>query len=242
MINNPAVVQQAGGKVVWLKPKGPEHVVQEYWIYCWLGPNAFSEQKEIFDRVVTCSHQLGSVAIVWRRYASERRSVEEFRNKYLTGPVRIPIQDWNAHYRLLEEVVVDVQSFFWFSYRLLTNVALTLNFFFRKVSKLRVPKGDRIRSHETLVNSELLQQLPLELQAVAKELNEEVVRFRNGRVEHDVDFWSREEFKSVIEREGMTAVPEAAMHLEWSDRPLSEIWISLHDYLTGVAKFVGSQI
>jgi hypothetical protein len=31
------------------------------------------------------------------------------------------------------------------------------------------------------------------------------------------------------------------MHLEWSDRPLSEIWISLHDYLTEVAKFIGSE-
>ena len=54
-------------------------------------------------------------------------------------------------------------------------------------------------------------------------------------------FWLRESTKSVHEL-GMSAAPEAALHLEWSDRPLSEIWISLHDYLTDVAKFIGSEI
>jgi hypothetical protein len=79
-------VQRAGGKVEWVKPKGPEHIVQEYWIFCWLGLNAFSKQKQIFDRILACSRALGSLAIVWRRYAAERKSVQEFREKYLAGP------------------------------------------------------------------------------------------------------------------------------------------------------------
>ena len=83
----------------------------EYWIFCWLGPNAFSKQKQIFDRIVACSHGLGSLAIIWRRYAAERKSVEEFRAKYLTGPVTIPIDEWNAHHHLLEQVVVDTVVF-----------------------------------------------------------------------------------------------------------------------------------
>jgi hypothetical protein len=76
---------------------------------------------------------------------------------------------------------------------------------------------------------------------MAVKLNDEVAEFRNERVEHDMEFWRRKSTKSIHEQ-GMSAAPEAAMHLEWSDRPLSKIWISLHDYLTGVAKFIGSQI
>jgi hypothetical protein len=45
-----------------------------------------------------------------------------------------------------------------------------------------------------------------------------------------MEFWLRKRTKSIYEQE-MSAASEAAMHLEWSDRPLSEIWISLHDYL-----------
>lgn len=240
--DDPAVVEGAGGRVLWLKPKGPEHVVTEYWIFCWLGPDGYTKQKQIFDRIVACSRALVSLAIIWRRYALERKSVKEFRKKYFAGPVTIPVEEWNAHFRLLEEVVVDVESFFWFANRLLTNVALTLNFFFKKVHKLPVPKGSRIRSHATFVDSEMFKQLPPELQDVAKKLNKEIVEFRNERVEHDVEFWRRKGTKSITEQSGMTAVPEAAMHLEWSNRPLSEIWISLHDYLTDVAKFIGSEI
>jgi hypothetical protein len=240
-IPDPAVVQRAGGKVEWVKPKGPQHIVREYWIFCWLGPNAFSKQKRIFDQVLACSRQLGSLAIIWRRYAAERKSVEEFRVKYLTGPVTIPIEEWNAHHQLLEQVVVDTESFFWFANRLLTNVALTLNFFFKKVRKLSIPRGERIRSHASLVESDLLKQLPTQLQEMAVKLNEEVAEFRNERVEHDIEFWRREPTMS-IHQQGMSAAPEAAMHLEWSNRPLSEIWISIHDYLTEVAKFIGLAI
>jgi hypothetical protein len=240
-IPDPAVVQRAGGKVEWVKPKGPQHIVQQYWIFCWLGQNAFSKQKRIFDQVLACSRQLGSLAIIWRRYDADRRSVEEFRTKYLRGPVTIPIEEWNSHHHLLEQVVVDTESFFWFANRLLTSVALTLNYFLKKVSKISIPKGERIQSHASLVKSEMLKQLPSELQTIALKLDKEVASFRNERVEHDIEFWLRENTKSVHEL-GMSAAPEAALHLEWSDRPLSEIWISLHDYLTDVATFIGSEI
>jgi hypothetical protein len=119
-------------------------------------------------------------------------------------------------------------------------VALTLNYFFKKVRKTSSPKGKRIKSHASLVESEVLKQLPSELQKVAVMLNKESAGFRNELVEHDMEFWLRKRTKSIHEQE-MSAASEAAMHLEWSDRPLSEIWISLHDYLTEVAKFIGSE-
>jgi hypothetical protein len=234
-------VQRPGGKIEWLKPKRPEHVVQEYWIFCWLGPNAYSKQLPIFDRIVACSRQLGSLAIVWRRYAAERKEVGEFRAKYLIGPVTIPIEEWNAHLHLLEQVVVDTEAFFWFANRLLTNVALTLNYFFKKVRKISITKGERFKSHATFVDSDMFRQLPTELQAMAVQLNKEVAGFRNERIEHDIDFWRRPPTTSIHQL-GMSAAPEAAMHLEWSDRPLSQIWISLHDYLTDVSKFIGPEI
>ncbi len=136
---------------------------------------------------------------------------------------------------------MDTESFFWFANRLLTNVALTLNYFLKKVRKISIPRGERIQSHASLVKSEMLKQLPSELQTITLKLDKEVASFRNERVEHDIEFWLRESTKSVHEL-GMSAAPEAALHLEWSDRPLSEIWISLHDYLTDVAKFIGSEI
>jgi hypothetical protein len=238
-IPDPAVVQRAGGKVAWVKPKGPEHIVQEYWIFCWLGPNAYSEQKQIFDRILACSRQLGSLAIIWRRYAAERKSIEEFRKRYVTGSMTIPVDKWNAHHHLLEQVVVDTESFFWVANRLLTNVALTLNLSFRKVQAISIPKGERFSSHASLVKSEMLKKLPPRLQEMALKLDTEVAGFRNKRVEHDLEFWLRKSTKS-IHGLGMSAAPEAAMHLEWSDRPLSDIWISIHDYLTEVAKFIGS--
>jgi hypothetical protein len=240
-IPDPAVVQRAGGKVEWVKPKSPEHIVQEYWIFCWLGPNAYSKQKQIFDQILACSRQLGSLAIIWRRYAAERKSVQEFRERYLARQLTIPIQEWNAHQHLLQQVVVETESFFWFANRLLTNVALTLNYFLKKVRKTSIPKGERIKSHASLVESDLLKQLPSELQEVAVKLNKEVAGFRNERVEHDMEFWLRKSTKSIHEQ-GKSNAPEAAMHLEWSDRPISEIWVSLHDYLTEVAKFIGSGI
>jgi hypothetical protein len=149
-IPDPVVVQQPGGNVVWVKEKGPQHVVTEYWIFCWLGPNAFSNQKELFDRVQACSRALGSLAIVCRNYASKRDGVQTFHEEYLTGPVTIPFEKWNAHHQLLEEVVVDIESFYWFANRLLTQVALTLNYFFKKVLKAKIPNGkhiDRRRRH-----------------------------------------------------------------------------------------------
>jgi hypothetical protein len=181
---DPAVVQGPGGKVEWIKPKGPEHIVQEYWIFCWLGPSAFSRQKQIFDQVLACSHQLGAVSIVWRRYAAERKNVEAFRAEYLTGAVPIPLETWNEHIQLLEHAVVDTESFFWFANRLLTNVALTLNYFFKKVLKISSQKGERIRSHASLVESAAFKHLPTQLQEMAVKLNKEVVGFRNERVEH----------------------------------------------------------
>ena len=103
IIPDPAVVQQPGGKVVWVKKKSPEHIVSEYWIFCWLGPTAFSKEKQLFERIQACSHALGSLAIICRRYASKRNSVQEFHDEYLTGPVTIPFEKWNAHQLLLEE-------------------------------------------------------------------------------------------------------------------------------------------
>ena len=240
--DDPAVVQGAGGKVVWLKPKGPQHVVSEYWIFLWLGPNAFTKHKDLFDRIQACSRALGSLALICRRYAAERQAVQEFRLKYLAGPVTIPIAEWNAHIQLLERVLVDTESFFWFSNRLLTNVALTLNFFFKKVQKLSIPKGEKIKSHSTFAESEMLKRLPTELQQVAGMLEKEISSFRNERVEHDLDFWRRETTKTLDVAHGMAGIPEAALHLEWSGRSLSEIWVSLHDYVTAVAKFIGSAI
>jgi len=236
-----AVVQRAGGNVEWTKPKGPQHIVQEYWIFCWLGPHAFSKGQRIFDQILTCSRQLGALAIIWRRYAAERQSAEEFREKYLSGPVTVPIDEWNSHHLLLEQIVVDTESFFWCANRLLTNVALTLNYFLKRVHNISIPKGERIKSHASLVESEMLKQLPAELQEMALNLNKEVAGFRNERVEHDMEFWLRKSTKS-IKKDGMSTAPEAAMHLEWSERPLAEIWISLHDYLTEVAKFIGSHM
>lgn len=138
-------------------------------------------------------------------------------------------------------MVVDTESFFWSANRLLNNAALTLNLFLKKMRNISIPKGERIKSHASLVKSDMLKQLPAELQEMALQLNKEVAGFRNERVEHDMEFWLRKSTKS-IHHIGMSVAPEAAMHLEWSDRPLSEIWISLHDYLTAVAKFIGSEI
>jgi hypothetical protein len=74
---------------------------------------------------------------IWRRYAAERKRVEDFREKNLARPVTIPIEELNAHHHLLERVVVDTESFFWFANRLLTNVALTLNYFFKKAQNFK---------------------------------------------------------------------------------------------------------
>jgi hypothetical protein len=109
------------------------------------------------------------------------------------------------------------------------------------VCKFSIPKGEKLKSHGSLVESEILKKLPAELQAMAVQLNKEVVGFRNKRVEHDTEFWRREPITS-IHQQGMSAAPESAMHLQWSDRPLSQIWISLHDYLTDVSKFIGREI
>ena len=140
---------------------------------------------------------------------------------------------------------MDIESFFWFANRLLTNVALTLNFFFKKVRKVSIPGGLSIKSHGTLLKSSILGDLPLDLQEIAKKLNTEVSDFRNEHIEHAMDFWrSRSaEFASSPHggemQVGITFPPAAGVYPE---RPLSEIWISLHDYITEVAKFLGSEI
>lgn len=105
----------------------------------------------------------------------------------------------------------------------------------------KMMRANAANSHASLVESAAFKQLPTHLQTTAVKLNEEVAGFRNERVEHDIEFWRRKSTTS-IHQQGMGAVPEAAMHLEWSHRPLAEIWISLHDYLTEVAKFIGSEI
>jgi len=244
-IRDPAVVQKPGGHVVWVKKKGPEHVVPEYWIFCWLGPSAFTKQKQLFDRIQACGHALGPLAIICRRYASKRNSVQEFHEQYLIGPITIPFEKWNAHQLLLEEVVVDLESFFWFANRLLTHVALTLNFFFKKVRKVSIPGGKRIRSHATLVESGIFSDLPPALQEIARKLNTEVSDFRNKHIEHDMVFWRRRGTGFALGPDrgemqlGITFPPEAVVYPE---RPLSKVWISLHDYVTEVAKFLGSQI
>jgi hypothetical protein len=80
-------------------------------------------------------------------------------------------------------------------------VALTLNHFFKKVRKTSSPKGKRIKSHASLVESEVLKQLPSELQKVAVMLNKEIAGFQNERVEHDMEFWLRKRTKSIHEQE-----------------------------------------
>jgi hypothetical protein len=243
-IPDPVVVQQAGGKVVWVKDKGPEHVVFEYWIYCWLGQDAFSKQKELFDRIQACSYDLGSLAIICRNYVCKRDGIQKFHETYLTGPTPIPVEKWNAHHQLLEEAVVDIESFFWFANRLLTHVALTLNYFFKKL-KPRTRSGDGVRSHSTLVGSRVWKLLPSGLQDMAIELKTNVSDFRNSDVEHDMKFWRsrKPSFDSLKQGEAahvrITFPPTPSLYPE---KPLREHWILLHDYLTEVAKFLGSQM
>jgi hypothetical protein len=241
---NPAVVQQAGGKVVWVKKKGPEHVVSEYWIFCWLGPNAFSQHKELFDRVQACSQALGTLAIICRRYNSNRDRVQEFHTRYRSGPVTIPFEAWNAHQVLLDEVVVDIESLFWFANRLLTHVALTLGFFFKKIHKPPT-RGAGIQSHSTLVKSSIFGKLPLPLQQSAKKLCTEISDFRNEHVEHDMKFWHSREAEVVAGAQGadmQLGITISPQNIPYPQRPLSELWIPLHDYVTEVAQFLGSQI
>jgi len=240
-----AVVQMPGGKVVWLKEKGPEHKVSEYWILCWLGPNAFRDHKQLFDRVQACSAGLIPLAIVSRNYEAKRKAIQEFHDRYLIGPVTIPFDAWNGHIFSLEEAVVDIESFYWFGNRLLTRVALTLNYFFKRVRQPQVAMKKKILSHATLVESTLFGLLPPELQASALYLNEQIAEFRNEHVEHEMQYWRKREAEFTRRQIGTT--PEVGMTLEkggkvYPERPLRELWISVHDYITDVAKFLGSQI
>jgi hypothetical protein len=179
-----AVVQQPGGKVVWVKEKGPEHVVFQYFIYCWLG-DAFTNHKELFDRILACSYELGSLAIICRSYASKRSEIQKFHDLYLTGYKTIPLEEWNHHHELLEEAVVDIESFFWFANRLLTHVALTLNYFFKKANPaIKITKG--VKSHSTLIRSSIFSFLPPNLQKAAKQLETDISDFRNTKIEHSM--------------------------------------------------------
>lgn len=240
---DPAVVMKSGGRVVWLKEKGPEHVVNEYFIYCWLGRNIIVQQQELLDRIHACSNELGSLAIICRSYASTRDKIQRFHEVYLTGPQVIPLEEWNAHYQLLEEAVVDIESFFWFANRLLTHVALTLNYFFKKL-KPQLVKIKGIRSHATFVNSDALKLLPDNLQTTAIKLRTSISDFRNEDIEHNMRYWRTRKAGYVSSKEGeegnvnITFPPKPSV---FPEKPLRELWIDLHDYLTEVAKFLGSQ-
>jgi hypothetical protein len=112
---DPVVVMRPGGRVEWMKEKGPEHVVTEYYIYSYLGENTFKKHNELFKRTQACSYELGALAIICRSYAIKRDKIQEFHDKYLTGSTLIPFAKWNAHHQWLEEAVVDIESFFWFA-------------------------------------------------------------------------------------------------------------------------------
>lgn len=186
-----AVVQMAGGKVVWLKEKGPEHHVSEYWIFCWLGPNAYRDHKELFDRVQACSSGLLPLAIVAGNYEAKRNVIQAFHDNYLIGLAAIPIPAWNEHILSLEEAVVDIESFYWFGNRLLTRVALALNFFFKHVAQPKMSMKKRIQSHSTLVESTVFTLFPAELRASALTLNSQVAEFRNEHVEHEMEYFHK---------------------------------------------------
>lgn len=240
-----AVVQMPGGKVVWLKQKGPEHRVSEYWVSCWLGPNAFRDHRSLFDRVQACSAGLIPLAILSRSYESKRKIIQTFHEKYLMEPTTIPFDAWNAHILSLEEAVVDIESFYWFGNRLLTRVALTLNHFFKHIAKPKVVMKKKILSHSTLVESTVFALLTTELQAAAKALNTQVAEFRNEHVEHEMEYWRKR--KTGLAGGQAGASLEVVMTLPsdgeaYPERPLRELWISIHDYITNVAQFLGSQI
>jgi hypothetical protein len=100
-------------------------------------------------------------------------------------------------------------------------------------------------SHATLVESTVFGLLPSELQASALNLNEQIAKFRNEHVEHEMQYWRKRE--TEFSRRQMGTTPEVCMTLEnggkvYPERPLRELWIAIHDYITDVAKFLGSQI
>ena len=239
------VVQMPGGKVVWLKEKGPEHPVSEYWIFCWLGVNALRDHRGLFDRVQACNASLIQLAIVSRNYESKRKITEAFHEIYRKGPVSIPFEAWNGHLLSLEEAVVDIESFYWIANRLLNRVALTLSYFFKQIAKPRVAMKKRIQSHSTLVKSTVFALLPAKLQASAETLNTQIAEFRNEHIEHEREYWRKPEAGFTRLQQG--GDPQVVMTLPadgktYPDRPLREHWILIHDYVTEVAKFLGSQI
>lgn len=241
---DPAVVQRPGGKVEWIKEKGPEHGIFEYYIYCWLGRDAFSKHRELFSRIQASSHELISLAIICRSYSTTRNTIQVFHETYLTGPTIIPLVEWNANYQLLEEAVVGIESFFWFANRLLTHVAQTLNYFFKKV-KRQAPNGMGVRSHSTFVDSAVCKLLPSDLQDEARQLKARISDFRNADIEHDMKYWRTRKAVFSGQTTGeerqvkINFPPTTAVHPE---KPLRELWIEIHDYLTEVAKYIGSQL
>lgn len=227
----------------WLKPKGPEHTVSEYYIYLWLGRNAFAKHRELFDRVQSCSNDLGALAIVCRSYATHRDEIETFWQEY-RGGAQIPIERWNANYHRMEATAVDIESFHWFANRLLTRVALTLNYFFRKMRREKRSAGSAIKSHATLLTSDIWRFLPPSIQNAAVRLKTEVTDFRNESVEHDLKYWRERKLQfanSLNGGDGHITIGFPPGGEKHPRKPLREIWIEIHDYLTEVAKFLGSQ-
>jgi hypothetical protein len=237
---DPVIVMRPGGRVEWLKEKGPEHVVTEYYIYSYLGKSTFAKHNELFKRMQACSYELGALAIICRNYAIKRDKIQEFHDKYLTGPTLIPVATWNGHHQWLEEAVVDIESFFWFANRFLTHVALTLNYFFKKI-RPDLGKGKGVKSHTTFVRSEFLPLLPDDLQQRAKALQASVSEFRNADVEHNLAYWRTR--KPIFE--GQKSGDQAQVTITFPpgptifpEKPLRDLWIELHDYAVEVAKFL----
>jgi hypothetical protein len=240
--SDPVIVMRPGGRVEWLKEKGPEHVVSEYYIYTYLGDNTFTNHNELFKRVQACNYELGALAIICRNYAIKRDKIQQFHDTYLTGPTSIPLSLWNSHHLWLEEAVVDIESFFWFANRLLTQVALTLNYFFKKI-RPDLGKGKGVRSHITFVKSGLLTSLPEDVQQKAKELQASVSEFRNTDIEHNMNYWRTKKPVFTARQPGepghvtMNFPPAPTI---FPEKPLRELWIELHDYSVGIAKFLGT--
>jgi hypothetical protein len=87
--------------------------------------------------------------------------------------------------------------------------------------------------------------LPLELQATAKTLNTQVAESRNEHVEHEMQYLRKRKTEFAGHQAG--ASPEVGMALPadgkaYPERPLRDLWILIHNYVTDVAKFLGSQI
>ncbi|MFY9731150.1 MAG: hypothetical protein WAK24_11115, partial [Candidatus Acidiferrales bacterium] len=187
-------------------------------------------------------YELGALAIICRNYAIKRDKIQEFHDKYLRGPTPIPISMWNSHFLWLEEAVVDIESFFWFANRFLTHVALTLNYFFKKI-RPDLGKGKGVKSHITFVKSAFLALLPEDLQQRAKALQVSISEFRNTDIEHNLNYWRTKKPVFTTQKSGaeahvkITFPPDPTI---FPEKPPRELWIELHDYAVEVAKFLSA--